>query len=191
MSFTVIHILKLSIKIPHVFQMSLRHPPASEADSGLSVSTASVAGGSPRDTNVPADSTKSPSLCLSPGLSPSTLRTDSSGIVNNSVNWSQGFQQRLDPTGKPVQQGMQSGFMTSSPRGTEPAARPFVLEGKLETLSRGLDRDELGAADTNVIVPVIISLADKSKKNITTEIPLQDIINGSPCLLEGKPCIHM
>ena len=172
--------------------MSLRHPLAPEADSGVPVSTASIrspnkVGGSPRDSNVPAlaDSTKSPNMCLSPGLSPFASHTETPGIVNNPVAWSQGFQQGLDTAARQIQQGTQPRLMTSLGQGAESAARPFVLEAKFEPLSRGLERDVLGGDSADVMVPVILSLGDRSKKCVTTEIQVQDIINGAACTLEG------
>ena len=175
------------------FQMSLRHPLAPEADSGMPVSTASLRSpnksvGSPRVTNIPAlaDSTKSPSLCLSPGLSPLALRTDNPGVVNNNnyVCWNQGFHQGLDTETRQIHQGMQPRLMTSS-AGAESATRPFVLEGKMDALPRGLESDEMGGVGSDVMVPVILFLVDKSKKSVTTEIPLQDIVNGATCTLKG------
>lgn len=171
--------------------MSLRHPLAPEADSGMPVSTVSLrspkkSGVNHRDTNIPAlaDSTKSPSLCLSPGLSPLALHTDNPGAANNnnSISWNKGFQQGQD--GEVRHQGIQPRLMTSTPR-TESATRPFVLEGKMEALPRGLGRDEMGGVGYDVGVPVILSLGDKSKKSVTTEIPLQDIVNGAACTLKG------
>lgn len=171
--------------------MSLRHPQA-EADNGMPVSTVSIRSpnkmvGSPRDTNVPApaDSTKSPNMCLSPGLSPFASRTETSGIASNSVGWSQGFQQGLDAAARQIQQGTQPRFMMSAGQGVESAARPFVSEAKLEPLSRGLERVELGG-DSDNMVPVIVSLGDKKKRCVTTEVQLQDITNGVACTLEGR-----
>lgn len=55
----------------------------------------------------------------------------------------------------------------------------------MEALPRGLGRDEMGGVGYDVGVPVILSLGDKSKKSVTTEIPLQDIVNGAACTLKG------
>lgn len=55
----------------------------------------------------------------------------------------------------------------------------------MEALPRGLGRDEMGGVGYDVAVPVILSLGDKSKKSVTTEIPLQDIVNGAACTLKG------
>ena len=174
------------------FQTFSRHPLTPEVDSGMTVSTPFPVSPnkiveSPSNTNVPApaDSTKSPNMCLSPGLSPFASRAETPGVVNNSPGWSQGFQQGLDAAARQIHQGSQPRLMRLPGQGAESAARPFVLEAKLEPLSRGLERDELGD-DSDVIVPVIISLGDKSKSSVTKEVQLKDIINGTTCTLEGK-----
>ena len=172
------------------FQTFSRHPLTPEVDSGMTVSTPFPVSPnkiveSPRNTNVPApaDSTKSPNMCLSPGLSPFASRAETPGVVNNSPGWSQGFQQGLDAAARQIHQGSHPRLMRLPGQGAESAARPFVLEAKLESLSRGLERDELGD-DSDVIVPVILSLGDKS--SVTKEVQLKDIINGTTCTLEGK-----
>ena len=55
----------------------------------------------------------------------------------------------------------------------------------MKALPRGLERDEMGGVCSDVGVPVILSLGDKSKTTVTTEIPLQDIVNGAACTLKG------
>ena len=174
-----------------VFQMSLRHPLAPEADSGMTVPAGIVIspnkiGGSPRDTNVPAlaDSTKSPNTCLSPSLNPFASRVETSD-VNSTAYWNQGFQQGLEVATRQLQQGSQPRPVMSSVQVAETAARPVVLETKSDSLSRGLDRDDL-VGDSDRVVPVIISLGDKSKKSVTAEIQIQDIANGAMCTLEGR-----
>ena len=174
-----------------VFQMSLRHPLAPEADSGMTVPAGIVIspnkiGGSPRDNNVPAlaDSTKSPNTCLSPSLNPFASRVETSD-VNSTAYWNQGFQQGLEVATRQLQQGSQPRPVMSSVQVAETAARPVVLETKSDSLSRGLDRDDL-VGDSDRVVPVIISLGDKSKKSVTAEIQIQDIANGAMCTLEGR-----
>lgn len=161
-------------------QMSLSHPTTPEADSGIPVSTATNRSpnkvkGSPRDsdTPAPADSTKSPSMCLSPGLSPYASRTEAPVSMHNSVGWNRGFQQEQQPI-----------LGAALGQEAESASRSATQETKLEPLSKGSERDEL-VGDVEVLVPVIVSLGDKEKRSVTTEIPLKDIVNGTSCALEG------
>jgi len=175
--------------------MSLSHPITPEADSGMPVPTAANRSpnnveGNPRDTNTPAlaDSTKSPSMCLSPGLSPHASRTEGPVSMYNSVGWSQGFQQGLDAISRQIPQ---SGRQELQPRlgaalgqEAESASRSATQETKLEPLSKGAERDEL-EGDVEVLVPVIVSLGDKERRSITTEVQLKDILNGASCALEG------
>ena len=177
-------------------QISTRHPLTIEADSGVPVSLVtarwlSKVAESSRDINFPAlaDSTRSPSMCSSPGLSPFSLPTESPGVKHNSVSWNTGYQQAFDATRRPSQQGMQTKFMTSPSEG-ESSTRPYVMEGQLEALSRRLEVDEKGGTDSGSMVPVIVSLGDKTKKNATIEIPLEDIAKGAACSIEGmKPIL--
>ncbi|XP_068688825.1 uncharacterized protein [Montipora foliosa] len=171
--------------------ISSRHPLTIEADSGVPVSLVtarwlSKVAESPRDINFPAlaDSTRSPSMCSSPGLSPFSLPTESPGVKHNSVSWNTGYQQAFDATRRPSQQGMQTKFMTSPSEG-ESSTRPYVMEGQLEALSGRLEVDEKRGTDSGSMVPVIVSLGDKTKKNATIEIPLEDIAKGAACSIEG------
>lgn len=180
----------------HVLQqMSLSHPIAPEADSGIPVTAAAgrspnKVAESPRDTNIPApaDSTKSPSMCLSPGLSPYAPRTEASVTMHNSGGWSQGFQQGLDAIARQIpqtgQQELQPRVGAASGQQAESASRPAAQETKLEPPSKGAERDEL-EGDMETLVPVIVSLGDKERKSVTTEVLLKDIINGASCALEG------
>lgn len=144
----------------------------------------------PRDTNIPApaDSTKSPSMCLSPGLSPYGSLAETLVTMHNSVGWSQGFRQGLDGTARQIPQTapqeLQPRLSAVLGQEAESALRPATVEAKLEPLSRGAEREEL-EGDEDVLVPVIVSLADKERKSVTTQVPLKDIISGSPCTLEG------
>ena len=168
--------------------MSLSHPVTPEADGGMPVPTANCISPnkivvSPKDTNLPAlaDSTKSPSMCLSPGLNQYGSFTDTPAAIHNSVGWNQGFQQGLDGTGRPIPQTspqeLQPRLSAALGQGAESAARPVT------TLSRA-EREEL-EGDDDVLVPVIVSLADKERRSVTTQVPLKDIINGAQCSLEG------
>lgn len=176
-------------------QMSLSHPTTPEADSGIPVSTATNRSpnkvkGSPRDSDppAPADSTKSPSMCLSPGLSPYASRTEAPVSMHNSVGWNRGFQQGLDVISRHIpqfgQQEQQPILGAALGQEAESASRSATQETKLEPLSKGSERDEL-VGDVEVLVPVIVSLGDKEKRSVTTEIPLKDIVNGTSCALEG------
>lgn len=146
--------------------------------------------GNPRDTNTPAlaDSTKSPNMCLSPGLSPHASRTEGPVSMYNSVGWSQGFQQGLDAISRQIpqsgQQELQPRLGAALGQEAESASRSATQETKLEPLSKGAERDEL-EGDVEVLVPVIVSLGDKERRSITTEVQLKDILNGASCALEG------
>lgn len=175
--------------------MTLSHPVAPEADSGMPVPTSNgmspnKAVVSPGTTNIPApaDSTKSPSMCLSPGLSPFATPTETPVTIHNSVGWSQGFQQGLDGTARQIPQTapqeLQPRLRAALGQGAESATRPVTLEAKLEPLSRGAEREEM-EEDEDALVPVIVSLADRERKSVTTQVPLKDVINGAPCALEG------
>ena len=145
---------------------------------------------SPRDTNTPApaDSTKSPSMCLSPGLSPYASRTEAPVGMHNSVGWSQGLQQGLDVISRQItqagQQELQPRLGAALGQEAESAPRSATSETKVEPLSKGAERDEL-EGDVEVFVPVIVSLGDKERRSVTTEVPLKDILNGASCALEG------
>lgn len=177
-------------------QMSLTHPITPEADSGIPVPPTATNGspnkvkGSPRDsdTPAPADSTKSPSMCLSPGLSPYASRTEAPVSMLNSVGWNRGFQQGLDVISRHIpqfgQQELQPRLGAALGQEAESASRSATQETKLEPLSKGAEREELGG-DVEVLVPVIVSLGDKEKRSVTTEVPLKDILNGTSCALEG------
>ncbi|XP_078345650.1 uncharacterized protein LOC144631134 [Oculina patagonica] len=175
--------------------MTLSHPVAPEADSGMPVPTSNGMSSnkavvSPRVTNIPApaDSTKSPSMCLSPGLSPYAAHIETPATIHNSVGWSQGFQQGLDGTARQTPQTapqeLQPRLSAALGQGAESATRPVTLEAKLEPLSRGAEREEV-EEDEDVLVPVIVSLVDRERKSVTIQVPLKDIINGAPCTLEG------
>lgn len=162
---------------------SVKH--TSGSDSGWPVTTVSVrrlekVTESPRDINFPADSTKSPSLCSSPEGSSSASSTENQHLANNSVSLNPGSQRRCRATGRPIP----SKFMTSSSTG-ESTTRGFVTEEQSETSSRGLEKDLKGVGDTDAIVPVIISMGDNSKRSVTIEVPLEDIVKGASCTLEG------
>ena len=73
---------------------------------------------------------------------------------------------------------------TGLEQGVGSAAGLVAVEAKLEPLSRGAEREELGG-DEDTMVPVIVTLADKERKSVTTQVPLRDIINGAPCTLQG------
>lgn len=60
-----------------------------------------------------------------------------------------------------------------------------MTEEQSETSSRGLEKDLKGVGDTDAIVPVIISMGDNSKRSVTIEVPLEDIVKGASCTLEG------
>lgn len=60
-----------------------------------------------------------------------------------------------------------------------------MTEEQSETSSGGLERDLKGVGDTDAIVPVIISMGDNSKRSVTMEVPLEDIVKGASCTLEG------
>ena len=168
--------------------MSLNHPVTPEADSGMPVPTANGISPnkmvvSPRDTNLPtlADSTKSPNMCLSPGLSQYSSFTDTPTTIHNSIGWNQGFQQGLDGTARPIPQTgpqeLQPRLSAGLGQGAQSAARPVT------PLSRA-EREEL-EGDEDVLVPVIVSLGDKERRSVTTQVPLKDIISGAQCTLEG------
>ena len=168
--------------------MSLSHLITPEADSGMPVPTANGISPnkmvvSPRDTNLPtlADSTKSPSMCLSPGLSQYGSFTDTPTTIHNSAGWNQGFQQGLDGTARPIPQTgpqeLQAKLSAALGQGAESAARPVT------PLSRA-EREEL-EGDEDVLVPVIVSLGDKERRSVTTQVLLKDIITGAQCTLEG------
>ena len=179
--------------------MSLTHPITPEADSGVPVLTATNRSPdkvkeSPRDSDTPppADSTKSPSMCMSPGLSPYASRTEAPVSMLNSVGWNRGFQQGLDAISRHIpqlgQQDLQPRLGEALGQEAESASRPATQETKLEPLSKGAERDELGG-DVEVLVPVIVSLGDKEKRSVTTEVQLKDILNGTSCALEGTKMI--
>lgn len=172
--------------------MKLREPQTiTEGDSGMSVltdnsSSLTTAVGNPRDTSMssPADSTKSPSMCLSPGVS--SYHASSPVTAHSFVAWNQGFHQGFDTMARPVSQ---EGRTSTLRQGAELAARPVVMETQPGPVSGGTEGDHpLG--DEEGLVPVILSLGDnppshRDKKCVTTEVPLKDIINGSPCAMEG------
>ncbi len=174
-----------------LFQMTLSHPVAPEADSGMPVLTSngmspSKTVVSPRVTNIPApaDSTKSPSMCLSPGLSPYAAHTETPVTIHNSVGWNQGLDGTARQIPQTAPQELQPRLSTALGQGAETAMRPVTLEAKLEPLSRGAEREEV-EEDEDVLVPVIVSLVDRERKSVTIQVPLKDIINGAPCTLEG------
>ena len=146
--------------------------------------------GNPRDTNTPAlaDSTKSPSMCLSPGLSAYASRTEAPVSMCNSLGWSQGFQQGLDTLSRQI---LQSGQQDLQPRlgaalgqEAQSASKSATPETKSEPLLKSIERNEQ-EDDMEVLVPVIVSLGDKERRSITTEAPLKDILNGASCTVEG------
>lgn len=149
-------------------------------------SSLTTAVGNPRDTSMssPADSTKSPSMCLSPGVS--SYHASSPVTAHSFVAWNQGFHQGFDTMARPVSQ---EGRTSTLRQGAELAARPVVMETQPGPVSGGTEGDHpLG--DEEGLVPVILSLGDnppshRDKKCVTTEVPLKDIINGSPCAMEG------
>jgi len=106
----------------------------------------------------------------------------------NSVGWSQGFQQGLDAISRQIpqsgQQELQPRLGAALGQEAESASRSATQETKLEPLSKGAERDEL-EGDVEVLVPVIVSLGDKERRSITTEVQLKDILNGASCALEG------
>ena len=174
-------------------QMSLSHPITPEADSGMPVPTDTNSSpnkveGSPRDTNTPApaDSTKSPSMCLSPGLSPYASRIEAPVSMHNSVGWSQGFQQGLDPISRHIpssgRQELQPRLGAALGQEAKSVSRSAAQETKL---FKGAERDELDG-DEEVLVPVIVSLGDKERRSVTTQVPLKDILSGTSCALEGE-----
>ena len=60
-----------------------------------------------------------------------------------------------------------------------------LLQSKVEPSTRNLQRSGM-ESDCNLLVPVIISLEVKNKKNVTVEVPLHDILEGSLCTLQGN-----
>jgi len=132
-------------------------------------------------------------MCLSPGLSPHASRTEAPVSLCNPLGWSQGFQQGLDAISRQL---LQSGQQELQPRlgaalaqEAQSASRSATQETKSESLSKSAERNEM-EDDVEVLVPVIVSLGDRERRSITTEVPLKDILNGASCAVEGTKNEH-
>ena len=171
--------------------MKVREPPIPEGDSDMSVltdrsSSLTTAVGNPRDTfmSSPADSTKSPSMCLSPGVS--SNHASSPVTTHSFVAWNQGYHQGFDTMAKQIPQEGRTPIVR---QGAESVARPVIMATKPVPVSRETEADH-SLGDEEGLVPVIVSLGDnppshRDKKCVSTEVPLKDIINGAPCAMEG------
>nr|XP_058945587.1 uncharacterized protein LOC131773658 isoform X3 [Pocillopora verrucosa] len=172
-------------------EMKVREPPIPEGDSDMSVltdrsSSLTTAVGNPRDTfmSSPADSTKSPSMCLSPGVS--SNHASSPVTTHSFVAWNQGYHQGFDTMAKQIPQEGRTPIVR---QGAESVARPVIMATKPVPVSRETEADH-SLGDEEGLVPVIVSLGDnppshRDKKCVSTEVPLKDIINGAPCAMEG------
>lgn len=171
--------------------MKVREPPIPEGESDMSVltdrsSSLTTAVGNPRDTfmSSPADSTKSPSMCLSPGVS--SNHASSPVTTHSFVAWNQGYHQGFDTMAKQIPQEGRTPIVR---QGAESVARPVIMATKPVPVSRETEADH-SLGDEEGLVPVIVSLGDnppshRDKKCVSTEVPLKDIINGAPCAMEG------
>ena len=149
-------------------------------------SSLTTAVGNPRDTfmSSPADSTKSPSMCLSPGVS--SNHASSPVTTHSFVAWNQGYHQGFDTMAKQIPQEGRTPIVR---QGAESVARPVIMATKPVPVSRETEADH-SLGDEEGLVPVIVSLGDnppshRDKKCLSTEVPLKDIINGAPCAMEG------
>lgn len=90
----------------------------------------------------------------------------------------------MTQAGQAGQQVVQPRLVAALRQEAESASMSAIQETKLEPLSKGVEKDDL-EGDVEAFVPVIVSLGDKERRSVTTEVPLKHILNGASCALEG------
>ena len=80
---------------------------------------------------------------------------------------------------------VQGDFPQSSSQTFDTVPKNSVSNEKSEALPRGRDLNVLDASP-HLLVPVIIAVSGKNKRNITAEVPLQDLLDGNQISVEGK-----
>ena len=90
----------------------------------------------------------------------------------------------MTQAGQAGQQVVQPRLVAALRQEAESASMSATQETKLEPLSKGVEKDDL-EGDVEAFVPVIVSLGDKERRSVTTEVPLKHILNGASCALEG------
>lgn len=90
----------------------------------------------------------------------------------------------MTQAGQAGQQVVQPRLVATLGQEAESLSMSAAQETKLEPLSKGAETDDL-EGDVEAFVPVIVSLGDKERRSVTTEVPLKHILNGASCALEG------